>query len=285
MQRAIEDNDPSDDDISLKDCVVQALTIWWLSSNRPAIWKSERIRQGFVKLHMPGIHSCLIKRHPTMDPKPPVPTNQIGPQPGTSGQMSTRPAKYLGMEYITLYLKSTEFDFLRELSKLIKTPDNAYGISYITDMPEATFVCIRQEHTHFGLSVKEVQGRTAFHVLAIWYILSKGVYHIIPLIKEMFYDLELEEECADILDKFPWMTSNIDAFGAKNKTNNIQMGTKVLGKGLKSKSSTTASQSNCFAISPLNPIRENGEIVDMEEQMPELVDDTENDDSSTSGDQ
>ena len=39
VQRAIEDNDPSDDDISLKDCVVQALTVWWLSSNRPAIWK------------------------------------------------------------------------------------------------------------------------------------------------------------------------------------------------------------------------------------------------------
>ena len=101
----------------------------------------------------------------------------------------------------------------------------------------------------------------------------------------MFYDLELEEECADILDKFPWMTSDIDAFGAKNKTNNIQMGTKVLGKGQKSKSSTTASQSNCSSISPLNPIRENGEIADMEEQMPELVDDTGNDDSSTSGDQ
>ena len=220
-----------------------------------------------------------------MDPKPPVPTNQNSPQPGTSGQMSTRPVKYLSMEYITLYLKSTEYDFLRELSKLIKTPENAYGISCITNLPEATFVCIRQEHTCFGLSVKEIQGRIAFHVLAIWYILSKGVYHIIPLIKEMFYDLELEEECPDILAEFPWMTCDIDTFGTKNKTNNIQMGTKVLGKGQKLKLSTTASQSNCSSISPLDPIRENGEIVDMEEQMPELVDDTENDESSTSGDQ
>ena len=103
--KAIEDNDPSDDDISLEDCVVQALTVWWLSSNRPAIWNSERIRQDFVKLHMPGIHSCLIKRHPTMDPKPLVPTNQNGPQPGTIEQMSTRPVKYLSMEYITLSQK------------------------------------------------------------------------------------------------------------------------------------------------------------------------------------
>ena len=63
------------------------------------------------------------------------------------------------------------------------------------------------------------------------------------------------------------------------------MGTKVLGKGQKSKSSTAVSQGNCSSTSPLNPIRENGEIVDMEEQMPELVDDTENDDSGASGDQ
>ena len=69
--RAIDDNDPSDEGISLDDCVAQALTVWWLSSNKPAIWKSDRIRQGFVKLHMPGIPSCLIKRHP-----PWIPTHQ-----------------------------------------------------------------------------------------------------------------------------------------------------------------------------------------------------------------
>ena len=94
-------------------------------------------------------------------------------------------------------------------------------------------MCIRREHVHFGLSVKEIQGRIAFYILAIWYILAKGVYHTIPLIKEMFYDLELKEECAEILDEFPRLTSDIDVSGAKSKTNNIQMGTKVLGKGQK----------------------------------------------------
>ena len=220
-----------------------------------------------------------------MDSNPPRLNNQTGPQPGTSGQMYKRPAKYLSMEYITLCLKTNEYDFLRELSVLIQTPENAYGISCITNLPDATFVCIRQEHTCFGLSVKEVQGRIAFHVLAIWYILAKGVNNKATLIKEMFYDLELEEECADIFDKFPWVTSERGETGTGNKVNNTSMGTKVLGKGQKSKSSTNAGQGNCSSKNPLNPIRENGEIVDMEEQMPELVDDTENDDSSTSGGQ
>ena len=107
------------------------------------------------------------------------------------------------MEYITLCLKSAEYDFFRKLSNLIQTPENAYGIAYITNLPDATFVCISQEHTYFGLSVKEVQGRIAFHVLAIWYILATGVKDKASIIEEMFYDLELDEEYADIFDKFP----------------------------------------------------------------------------------
>ena len=278
----MEDNDPSHDDISLDDCVAQASTVWWLSSSKPAIWKSDRIRQGFVKRHMPGIHSCLIMRHPSMDPNPPKLNNQTGQQPGISGQLSKRPAKYLSMEYITLYLKTTEYDFLRELSSLIQTPENAYGMACITNLPDDTFVFIRQEHTHFGLPVTEIQGRIAFHVLAIWHKLVKGVKDKASLIQEMFYDLQLDEECADIFDKFPWVTSKRDDTGTGNKVNNISMGTKILGKGQKPKSSTTAGQGNCSSNNPLNPIRDNGKMVDMEEQMPELVENVENDDSGTS---
>ena len=174
------------------------------------------------------------------------------------------------MEYITLYLKSSEYDFLRELSSLIQTPENAHGISCITNIPDATFVFIRQEHTWFGLPVKEIQGRIAFHVLAIWYILASGVKDRASLIKDMFYNLELDEECEDVFDKFLWVTSERDGTGAGNKMSNILMGTRILGKGQKSKSSTAASQGNCSSTSPLNPIRENGETVDMEEQMPEF---------------
>ena len=223
VRKAIEDNDPSDDDISLEECVVQALTVWWLSTNRPAIWKSEKIRQGFVKLHMPGIYACLIKRHPTSDPTPPEPTPQNGPQPGTSGQMSTRPEKYLSLESVTFKLISTEYDFLRELSCLIQTSENVYGIVCMTNLPDEDFVYIRQEHTHFGLSVKGIQGRIAFPVLAIWYILAKGKYHVIPVIKDVFHDLELEDECAKIIDKFPGV---VDRNLRDNRTpNKIQIGT------------------------------------------------------------
>ena len=66
----------------------------------------------------------------------------------------------------------------------------------------------------------------------------------------MFYDLELEEACANIFDDFPWMTSDKDEIGSKNKTNKIQMGTNILGKGQKSKLSTAVNQGNCSSINP-----------------------------------
>ena len=87
--------------------------------------------------------------------------------------------------------------------------------------------------------------------LAIWYILAKGVKDEATLIKEMFYDLELEEECAEIFDKFPWVISERDETWTGNKMNNIQMGTKILGSEHKSKSSTAVNQDNCSSINPL----------------------------------
>ena len=112
VRRAIEDNDPSDGEVSLGNRITQALVIWWLSSNRPAVWKSNKVKQGFVKFHMSGIHSCLMKRHPTLDPD--INTNnnnQSELQPGPSGHMSKNPDKYQTMEYIIFHLKSYEFDF------------------------------------------------------------------------------------------------------------------------------------------------------------------------------
>ena len=280
VRRAIEDNDPSDDNVSLDNCVIQALTFWWTSSNLPAIWKSDKIKQGFIKMSMPGVYDCIIKGHPTLNPSIVEPTDQ---QPGTSGQMSPRPRKYVSLESIALQLLSIEYDFLRELSHLIQTPEHTYGLVCMTNLPDETYVFIKREHTHFGLSVKEIQSRIAFHVLCIWYMQAKHKFHVIPMLKEMFHDLELADDCEEVIDKFPYVVDKLKTNAYKAETNKIIMGTKSLGKGKNSKvhSNTTASQSNCSSIEPLHSIRENGEESDMEEQVPELVDISDNEISST----
>ena len=280
VRRAIEDNDPSDGNVSLDNCVMQALTFWWTSSNMPAIWKSDKIKQGFIKMKMPGVYDCIIKRHPTLDPSIVKSTEQ---QPGTSGQMSPRPRKYVSLESIALQLLSIEYDFLRELSHLIKSPEHTYGLVCMTNLPDETYAFIRREHTHFGLSVKEIQSRIAFHVLCIWYMPAKLKFHVIPMLKEMFHDLELADDCEEIVDKFPSVVDKLKTNAYPAETNKIKLGTKSSGKGKSSKvnSNTTASQSNCPSIQPLHSIRENGEESDMEEQVPELVDISDNEISST----
>ena len=229
---------------------------------------------------MPGVYDCIIKRHPTLDPSIIEPNDQ---QPGTSGQMSPRPKKYVSLESIALQLLSIEYDFLRELSYLIQSPENTYGLVCMTTLPDETYVFIRREHTHFGLSVKEIQSRKAFHVLCIWYMKGKCKFHVIPMLKDMFHDLELADDCDEVIDKFPSVVDKLKTNADEVETDKIKMGTKSLGRGKNSKvnSNTTASQSNCSSIQPLHSIRENGEESDMEEQVPELVDISDNEISST----
>ena len=74
---------------------------------------------------------------------------------------------------------------------MIQTPGNAYGLACITNLPDPTFAHIRHEHTKFGLTVKEICGRTALHILGIWYLQAKDKCYITPMIMEMFRDLRV----------------------------------------------------------------------------------------------
>ena len=92
------------------------------------------------------------------------------------------------------------------------------------------------------------------------------------MLRNMFHDLELEDDSAEVIDRFPGVVDIVN--NKQNFPSKLKMGTKALKKGKKSKA--PASQSNCSSMHPLHPIRENGEIMDMEEQMPELVDTNDN---------
>ena len=159
---------------------------------------------------------------------------------------------------------------------MIQTPESAYGLSCITNLPDPAFAHIRHEHTKFGLSVKEIHGRIALHILCIWYQQAK--FHIIPMIMEMFRDLELYDECEEVIEIFPKMIE--DGSRIRPTSKKVHMGTKFLKKGHKVKSSITTDQGHCSSTSPLNSIRENGETEEVEEQMPELVDISDDDDTN-----
>ena len=171
-----------------------------------------------------------------------------------------------------------EYDFFRDLSHLVETSEHVYGLSCMTDLPDETYVFIRKEHTHLGLSLREKWSTVAFHILAIWYMSVKSKFQVIPVLKDMFNYLELEDGCSEVFSNYPNMVEKLTP-AEINGPNGIKLGTKSLGNG--KKADTAAIQSNCSSMHPLHPIGENGEESDMEEQVPELVDITDNEISST----
>ena len=117
------------------------------------------------------------------------------------------------------------------------------------------------------------------------YIAAGTDYYIQLRISELWMCKSIRHiyYCEEIIDKFPSVVDKLKTNAYPAEPNKIKMGTKSLGKGKSSKvnSNTTASQSNCSSIHPLHSIRENGEESDMEEQVPELVDISDNEISST----
>ena len=148
----------------------------------------------------------------------------------------------------------------------------------MTDLPDETYVFIKNEHTCRGLSLKEKWSRVAFHLLTTWYMRAKSKFQVIPWLKVMFNDMGLMDGCAEVFSNYRNLVKKLTP-AEKKGPNGVKMGTKSLSKGKKSK--TAAIISNCSSMHPLHPIRENGEESDMEEQVPELVNISDNVISST----
>ena len=94
----------------------------------------------------------------------------------------------------------------------------------------------------------------------------------------MFNDMGLIDGCTEVFSNHQNLVKKLTPT-EKKWPNGVKMGTKSLGKGKNSE--ITAIQSNCSSMHPLNPIGENGEESDMEEQVPELLDLSDNEINST----
>ena len=77
---------------------------------------------------------------------------------------------------------------------------------------------------------------------------AKGKLDVIPIIKNMFQDLELEDDCMEVINRFPIVAERLKSTANRNVPNNIKMETKSLGKGKNSNknSKTAANQINCL---------------------------------------
>ena len=109
-------------------------------------------------------------------------------------------------------------------------------------------------------------------------MITKSKNQVISGLAVMFNDMGLMDGCNEIFSNYQNLVKKLIPTEKKGP-NGVKMGTKSLGKGKKSK--TAAKQSNCSSMHSLNPIGENGEESDMEEQVPELLDLSDNEINST----
>ena len=48
--------------------IEQAVSIWWLSNNKPLYWKIEQVQAGFEGLNIGKFFKFMLERHPQMSP-------------------------------------------------------------------------------------------------------------------------------------------------------------------------------------------------------------------------
>ena len=48
--------------------IEQAVSIWWLSNNKPLYWKVEHLQAGFERLNIGKFFKSMLERHPQMYP-------------------------------------------------------------------------------------------------------------------------------------------------------------------------------------------------------------------------
>ena len=47
--------------------IEQAVSIWWLSNNKPLYWKIEQLQAGFENLNIGKFFKYMLERHPQMN--------------------------------------------------------------------------------------------------------------------------------------------------------------------------------------------------------------------------
>ena len=90
------------------------------------------------------------------------------------------------------------------------------------------------------------------------------------------FGYEKGEESTKVLDRFPW-TRAVEGRSVKTSMpTSATAGASILKKGINPKPSTGKRVSPCPSMSPSRSIGENGEEGEMEEQVPQLIDQNEN---------
>ena len=97
----------------------QAVSIWWLSKNKPLHWKIEQLEAGFENLNIGKFFRAMLERHPQMNPS--FHDIQLDlPENGQAVPSSGPPTPHnITVEYAERQISKRERNFLQLLSTLL----------------------------------------------------------------------------------------------------------------------------------------------------------------------
>ena len=149
--------------------VVQAVSRWWLSNNKPLYWKIEQLQASFEKLNIGKFFKSMLERHPQMNPS--FHDIQLDlPEDGQAAPSSGLPTpSNITVEHAEKQISKSERNFLQLLSILIYKSEFVDRIAVATSLDAAALFTIQVIYHDPKRADWTIQEYTAYHILVTWY--------------------------------------------------------------------------------------------------------------------
>ena len=164
-RNAQEDSKIEPAEMAEHSAIEQAVSIWWLSNNKPLYWKVEYLQNGFEKLNIGKFFKSMLERHPQMYPSfHDIQLDLPGNNQATPSSDSPAPHN-ITVEYAEKQISKRERNFLQYLSTLIYESEFVHKLAYATSLDAAALLTIQAIYHDPKRAEWNTQEYIAYHIL------------------------------------------------------------------------------------------------------------------------
>ena len=155
--------------------IEQAVSIWWLSNNKPLYLKVEHLQNGFEKLNIGMSFKSMLERHPQRYPsfydiQLDLPENNQA----TPSSDSPSPCN-ITVEYAEKQISKRKRNFLQNLSTLIYKSEFVDNLASTTSLDAAVLLTIQAIYNDPKRAEWTTQEYIAYHILVTWYTQTENL--------------------------------------------------------------------------------------------------------------
>ena len=164
-----EDSKIEPAEIAEYSAIEQAVSIWWLSNNKPPYWKIEQLQAGFENLNIGKFFKSMLERHPQMNTL--FHDIQLDlPENGQAAPSSSPPSPCnITVEYAERQISKRERNFFQLLLTLIYKTEVVDRMAVATSLDSATLLTMQAIYHDPKRSEWTTQEYIAYHILVTWY--------------------------------------------------------------------------------------------------------------------